>query len=100
MRIPVNAQMFQKSNQKALAMLLYPLLILMLEPFPKAQKYKLINNLNANWFPYGLTEMKAFKQVCMQICDLLAEAHLIPGNQDESGKMTNTVLTKNIMETA
>ena len=50
-RVPVNAQMFQKSNHKGMAIILQPLLCFFDEPFFRPM-------FDTCWFPYGLAEMK------------------------------------------
>jgi len=52
-RVVINAQMFQKSNHKAMAVILYPLLIFFDSDFKEL--------FNDCWYPYGLQEMKMFK---------------------------------------
>ena len=44
--------------------------------------------------------MKAFKQACINVADYLAGAGSLPGDADAEGQVKNTVLTKNVMETA
>lgn len=56
--------MFQKSNHKAMAVVLYPLLIFFDPDFKTL--------FNDCWYPYGLQEMKIFKQTCFEIGNILA----------------------------
>ena len=98
-RIPISSQMFQKSNMKGLAILLYPLMTMMIEVLPKGQQTKLAASITSNWFPYGLAEIKCFKTAVMQAADALATAGHLPGQEDKSC-FRNTVLTKNVLETA
>lgn len=102
MRIPISAQMFAKSNIKGLAVLLYPLLLHLLEAgiLPKGQSHRLAQSMTMNWFPYGLAEMKGFKQACMNVADAIAANGALPGEADAEGQIKNSVLTKNVMESA
>lgn len=70
-RVPVNAQMFQKSNHKGMAIILYPLLCFFDEPFFRPM-------FDTCWFPYGLAEMKQFKQVCLDIALILEKRGIFP----------------------
>lgn len=54
MRVPVNAQMFQKSNHKGMAIILYPLLCHFDPEF-------CVPLFEECWFPYDLVQMKEFK---------------------------------------
>jgi hypothetical protein len=57
--------MFQKSNHKGMAVILYPLL-----SFFDPENFKSL--FNDCWYPYGLQEMKIFKQTCFEIANILA----------------------------
>ena len=57
-RVPVNTQMFQKTNPKGMAILLKPLLC-----FFDPDKYDQL--FEGCWFPFGLAQMKPFKETCV-----------------------------------
>lgn len=91
--------MFQKSNIKGLAILLYPLMTMMVEVLPKGQQAKLVGAMTQNWFPYGLAEMKLFKNAVAAAADALAAIGQLP-SQEDKGVKRNAVLTRNVLETA
>ena len=72
MRVPVNAQMFQKSNHKGMAIILYPLLCHFDPDF-------CVPLFEECWFPYDLAQMKDFKSTCLFIADELARRDILPG---------------------
>lgn len=81
-RVPVNAQMFQKQNHKGMALLLKPLLCYF-DP-----NYE---SLFAEcWFPFGLAQMKPFKETCLFIGADLVNKSVIDDN----------IVTKPIIENA
>lgn len=73
-RVPVNAQMFQKSNHKGMAVILCPLL----KFFDRNDKYGYAQLFEASWFPYALAEMKQFKQTCLFVANDLAQRGVFP----------------------
>jgi hypothetical protein len=65
-KVPLNPQMFVKSNPKGMAVLLHTLICL----FDDAAFRPLFS---VCWFPYTLVELKEFKQIALQVCnDILA----------------------------
>ena len=89
-RVPVNVQMFQKSNPKGMALLLYPLLC-----YFDRERYGKLYESEQSWFPYALAEMKSFKQISLFICNDLAEKNIFSGElNQETGQIENTILTK------
>lgn len=82
-RVPVNSQMFQKSNHKGMALLIKPLLCF----FNQTEYTALFEN---SWFPFGLAQMKPFKETCLFITKEL----------EQQGKIHEGIITKSIIENA
>ena len=81
-RVPVNSQMFQKSNHKGMALLIKPLLCFFNEGYTAL--------FETSWFPFGLAQMKPFKETCLFCAKEL---------QDQ-GRLQEGIVTKNIIENA
>ena len=81
-RVPVNSQMFQKSNHKGMALLIKPLLCFFDETYE--------GTFETSWFPFGLAQMKPFKDTCLFIATDLVE----------KGRIPNNLISKSIIENA
>jgi HAUS augmin-like complex subunit 6 N-terminus len=60
-KVPLNSQMFIKSNPKGMALILHTLLCLFDE-----DQYRPM--FSVCWFPYTMVELKEFKAIALQIC--------------------------------
>ena len=105
MRVPISASMFQKANHKAMAVMLYPLLIF----FDRKTFEPLFEKC---WFPFALAEMKEFKITCLFVADELARRGIFPGHhatpvvtavakgERPADVYQNNILTKQVLENA
>ena len=82
-KVPLNSQMFAKSNPKGMAVLLHTLICLFDD-----QVYRPL--FAVCWFPYTLVELKEFKQIALNLCGCLRE----------QGRLGPNVITKAVVETA
>ena len=82
-KVPLNSQMFAKSNPKGMAVLLHTLICLF-----EDQVYRPL--FAVCWFPYTLVELKEFKQIALNLCGCLRE----------QGRLGPNVITKAVVETA
>lgn len=82
-KVLIQRDMFNKINQKGLAILLYFLLCHMKPEFKG--KYAMC------WFPYTMAEMKEFKKITLEYFNILQTEGLVPHSQ---------ILSKSVLETA
>lgn len=83
-KVPINSQMFIKSNPKGMALMVHTLLCLFDE-----QEFKPL--FSVCWFPYTMVELKEFKALVL---------HLSSNILTSQGRLAGGILTKAVLETA
>lgn len=87
-KVLVQRDMFNKTNQKGMAVLIYFILCHIKPEFKGKYAYC--------WFPYTMSDMKEFKKITLEYFSILQTDGLI----SDSTSFTSQLLSKSTLETA